>query len=81
MGLVRISNARKVRKLAQRVGAPVIAAYSRWFQQQNTLLVFTEPRVAWVVPLEGEPERYTEDVELVPHMDSFCIRTNDRKPS
>jgi hypothetical protein len=40
MGLNRIRNAAKLRKLAVMVGRPVLAAYSNWFENQNDLLVF-----------------------------------------
>lgn len=56
MGLVRISNPRKLRRLAERVDAPVIAAYSRWFENQRDLLVFTTDVTAWCVPHDGTIE-------------------------
>jgi hypothetical protein len=62
MGLNRVSNPAKVRKLEARLGKPVLAAYARWFAEQTTLLVFTGEREAYVVPKVGEPEPYGEPV-------------------
>jgi hypothetical protein len=61
-----ISNPSKLRRLSERVGAPVIAAYARWFEPQTTILVFTDAKTAWVVPREGSVERYERDVEWIP---------------
>ena len=74
MGLVRISNHSKLRRLSEHVGQPVIRAYSRWFDNQNTLLVFTDETTAWIVPRLGAVERYVEPVELV----EYGIRTGPR---
>jgi hypothetical protein len=66
MGLNRVCNPAKLRKLSARVGAPVIRAYSRFFADQNTLLAFTDESTAWVVPREGPVERYADEgVRLV----------------
>lgn len=67
MGLNRVSNPAKLRKLATRVGAPVVRAYARWFAEQTTLLVFTDDTTAWVVPRVGDVERYDEAVKLTDH--------------
>lgn len=60
MGLNRVSNPAKLRKLSTRVGQPVVRAYARWFADQTTLLVFTDETTAWVVPKVGPVERYTD---------------------
>lgn len=60
MGLNRISNSAKLRRLSERVGLPVIRAYSRWFENQNTLLAFTDEATAWIVPKTGDVERYDD---------------------
>jgi hypothetical protein len=66
MGLNRVSNPAKLRKLSARVGLPVIRAYARWFDEQTTLLAFTDATTAWIVPRVGDVERYTDEaVELV----------------
>lgn len=68
MGLNRVDNPAKLRRLSLVIGHPVIRAYSRWFANQNTLLVFTDPTTAWVVERDGTFERYTEQqVELLEH--------------
>lgn len=64
MGLNRVSNPAKLRRLSARVGAPVIRAYARFFADQNVLLAFTDEKTAWVVPREGEVERLREFAEL-----------------
>lgn len=64
MGIVGVTNPAKLRKLSARVGAPVLRAYARWFDPQTTLLVFTAPDVAWVVPKSGGVERYAEPILL-----------------
>lgn len=61
MGLNRVSNPAKLRRLSERVGAPVIRAVSRWFGNQNTLLVFTDQTTAWKVPRDGPVERYLDE--------------------
>ena len=66
MGLNRVSNPAKLRKLSARLGLPVVRAYARWFAHQTTLLVFTDDTTAWVVPRVGPIERYTDErVRLV----------------
>lgn len=59
MGLVRVSNPRKLRRLAERLERPVIAAYSRWFEKQRDLLVFTTDTTSWCVPHDGPIEPMT----------------------
>ncbi len=66
MSLNRVSNPAKVRKLSNIIGKPVVRAYSRWFEDQNTLLVFSDETTAWVVHRDGMVEPYTDEpVRLV----------------
>lgn len=66
MGLNRISNPTQLHALSRRVGVPIIRAYSRWFENQNTVLAFSDDTTAWVVPKVGPVEPYTDEpVRLV----------------
>lgn len=59
-------NPAKLRKLSLRIGHDVVRAYARWFDNQTTLLVFTDTVTAYVVPRIGDVTLYTDEaVELV----------------
>ncbi len=61
MSINRVTNAAKLRKLSARVGMPVIRGFVRWFENQNTVLAFTDETTAGVVPKSGPVERYTDE--------------------
>lgn len=66
MSLNRISNPRKLRRLSERVGAPVIRAYARFFAEHGAVLAFTDKTTAYYVT-HDEVERYVDeayDLEL-----------------
>ena len=62
MGLNRVCNPAKIRKLTAMVGAPVVRAYSRFFADQKMWIVFTDDTTAFVVNTRtGEVAPYTEE--------------------
>lgn len=78
MGLVRIDNPRKLRALSARVGRPVIRAYSRWFENQNDLLAFTDATTAYLVPKSGDVEPYADyRLELLPNGVRSCRKASE----
>ena len=60
MSINVVSNPKKLRKLSNRLGSPVIRAYARWFTNQRTLLAFTNETTAWIMRANGEIELYTD---------------------
>lgn len=66
MGLVPVCNPRKLRRLSERVGRPVIRAYSRFYDNQRDLVAFTDAVTAWCVPADQQEPvtRTVEQLEL-----------------
>ncbi len=57
------------------VGQRVIRAYARWFQDQRTLLAFTDATTAFVVNMRtGEVELYTDKNPLMLHENGISQR-------